>query len=168
MLQVIMKSWTLSNEPVVSKLILPIIISYIYISGHSSDEHISQISCFVCLLSVLDVRHSILWPETIIYLYILLKTGVSLVEHKLLTFQEDPSSLPVFSRVTVDQSLLFCVVSCRSLFVFSEVCVAQSSLFCVVFCRSLFAFSEVCVAQSLLFCVVFCRSLFVFSEVCVT
>ena len=152
----------------VSKLILPIIISYIYISGHSSDEHISQISCFVCLLSVLDVRHSILWPETIIYLYILLKTGVSLVEHKLLTFQEDPSSLPVFSRVTVDQSLLFCVVSCRSFFVFSEVSVTQSSLFCVVFCRSLFAFSEVCVAQSLLFCVVFCRSLFVFSEVCVT
>ena len=38
---------------------------------------------------------------------------------------------------------------------------AQSLLFCVVFCRSLFVFSEVPVDQSLLFCAVFCRSLFV-------
>jgi hypothetical protein len=48
-----------------------------------------------------------------------------------------------------------------------EVCVAQSLLFCIVFCRSLFVLSEVCVAQSVLFCVGFCISLFVFSEVCV-
>jgi hypothetical protein len=39
--------------------------------------------------------------------------------------------------------------------------VAQSLVFCVVFCRSLFVFSVVRVAQSLVYCVVFCRSLFV-------
>jgi hypothetical protein len=47
------------------------------------------------------------------------------------------------------------------LFVFSVVRVAQSLVFCVVFCRSLFVFSGVRVALSLVFCVVFCRSLFV-------
>ena len=69
--------------------------------------------------------------------------------------------LPLFSGVHVAQSLVFCVVFCRSLFVFSGVHVAQSLVFCVVFCRSLFVFSVVCVTRSLVFCVVFCRSLFV-------
>ena len=44
--------------------------------------------------------------------------------------------------------------------------VAQSLVFCVVFCRSLFVFSVVHVAQSLVFCVVFCRSLFVLVGSC--
>ena len=67
---------------------------------------------------------------------------------------------PNFGEAPVAQSLVFCVVFCRSLFVFSEVRVAQSLVFCVVFCISLFVFSEVRVAQSLVFCVVFCRALF--------
>jgi len=73
-----------------------------------------------------------------------------------------------FSGVCVIQSLVFCVMFCRSLLVFSGVRVTQSLVFYVVFCRSLFVFSRVRVTQSLVFCVVFCRSLFVFSGVCVT
>ena len=48
------------------------------------------------------------------------------------------SSFPVFSRVRVARSLVFCVVFSRSLFVFSRVRVARSLVFCVVFSRSLF------------------------------
>ena len=57
--------------------------------------------------------------------------------------------------VCVAQSLVFCVVLCRSLFVFSGICVTQCLVFCVMFCRSLFVFSGVRVAQSIVFCIVF-------------
>jgi hypothetical protein len=56
-------------------------------------------------------------------------------------------TLNIEQLVYVAQSLVFCVVLCRSLFVFSVVYVAQCLVFCVVLCRSLFVFSVVCVAQ---------------------
>ena len=73
----------------------------------------------------------------------------------LLTLPEQSRSSSVFSVVRVAQSLVFCVVFCRSLFVFSDVRVVLSLVFCVVFCRSLFVFSDVRVVLSLVFCVVF-------------
>ena len=63
---------------------------------------------------------------------------VPLVYQELLTLPEHLCSPLVFSGVHVAQSLVFCVVFCRSLFVFSGVRVAQSLVFCVVFCRLLF------------------------------
>jgi hypothetical protein len=42
---------------------------------------------------------------------------VSLVEHELLTLPEHLSSYPALNRVHVTQSLVVCVVFCRSLFV---------------------------------------------------
>jgi hypothetical protein len=44
-------------------------------------------------------------------------TWVSHVEQELLTLPKHPSSLPLFGRVCVAQSLVFCVVFCRLLFV---------------------------------------------------
>ena len=46
---------------------------------------------------------------------------VTLVDRELLTLPEHMSSPPVFSRVRVARSLVFCVVFCRSLFVLLSV-----------------------------------------------
>jgi hypothetical protein len=46
-----------------------------------------------------------------------LRSRMSLVEQKLLTIPEHLMSPPVFSGVCIAQSLVFCVVLCRSLFV---------------------------------------------------
>ena len=43
---------------------------------------------------------------------------VPLVEQELLSLPEQMCSSPVFSGVRVAQSLVFCVVFCKSLFVF--------------------------------------------------
>jgi hypothetical protein len=49
--------------------------------------------------------------------FVLVKCNTSLVEQKLITIPEHPTSSPIFSGVRVSQSLVVCVVSCRSLFV---------------------------------------------------
>ena len=89
--------------------------------------------------------------------HLLVDAKLAVINLAILTYM---SSSPVFIGVSIAQSLVFCVVFCRSLFVFSGVSIAQSFVFCVVFCRSLFVFSGVSIAQSFVFCVVFCRSLF--------
>ena len=56
---------------------------------------------------------------------------VSLMEQELLTFPEHPSSPPVLSEVRVPQSLLFCIVFCRSLFFLLSFFIG--SLYCLPF-----------------------------------
>ena len=54
--------------------------------------------------------------------FVLVKCNTSLVEQKLITIPEHPTSSPIFSGVRVSQSLVVCVVSCRSLFVLLPFC----------------------------------------------
>jgi hypothetical protein len=46
---------------------------------------------------------------------------VPLVEQEMFTLPVHPSSFPVFGRIRVAQSLVFCVVFCKSLFVLSSI-----------------------------------------------
>ena len=72
----------------------------------------------------------------------ILTQQVSLVEQELLTLPEHPSSPPALSGVHVVQSLVFCVVFCRSLFVilFFFFC----PLCCLFFCSFSFVHCVVC------------------------
>ena len=54
--------------------------------------------------------------------FVLVKCITSLIEQKLITIPEHPTSSPIFSGVRVSQSLVVCVAFCRSLFVLLPLC----------------------------------------------
>jgi hypothetical protein len=54
--------------------------------------------------------------------FVLVKCITSLMEQKLITIPEHPTSSPIFNGVRVSQSLVVCVVFCRSLFVLLPFC----------------------------------------------
>ena len=91
--------------------------------------HVVKLHVFMFLASYCDV-HLFCRGFTLyvcyLYLYqmvfVLVKCNTSLVKQKLITIHEHPTSSPIFSGVRVSQSLVVCVVFCRSLFVLLPFC----------------------------------------------
>ena len=70
------------------------------------------------IITIRSVLHS--WRITVFVTRV--ARWMPLVEQELFTLHEHPSSPPVFSRVRVTQSLVYCVVFCRSFFVLYVFC----------------------------------------------
>jgi hypothetical protein len=94
---------------------------YVFISDvHVFQFYLVHVLCFifynVYLFTYIVVLHDVNNNNDVSRLTV---TGrMPLVEQELLSLPEHACSFPVFSGVCVAQSLVFCVVFCKSLFVF--------------------------------------------------